>query len=111
MVDGKKTDWNDVLLKKGVQEIKNQVFNKNTFTPKINELDSLDKKDIEKIKIDSFFKSENIDIYSIPEINKNSNIDKNEKLLENSSLQNKFNKISSSPPINIQKNIEKELDL
>jgi phage/plasmid primase-like uncharacterized protein len=73
ILEGKKTDWNDVLLKKVVQEIKNQVFNTNSFSQKNNEVDSLDKKDLEKIKFDSFVKSENIKISSITETTKNLN--------------------------------------
>lgn len=111
MLEGKKTDWNDVLLKKGVQEIKNQVFNINSFSQKNHGIDSLDKKDLDKIKIDSFVKSENINISSVYETTKNLNIDKNKELINNINIQDKFNKSISSPSINLQKNIEKELDL
>ena len=111
MLEGKKTDWNDVLLKKGVQEIKNQVFNQNSFSQKTNEVDSLDRKDLEKIKFDSFVKSEKINISAVYETTKNLNIDKNKELINSINIQNKFNKSISSPSINLQKNLEKEIDL
>jgi len=111
ILEGKKTDWNDVLLKKGVQGIKNQVFNTNSFNQKNNEVNSLDKKDLEKIKFDSFVKSENINISAVYETTKNLNVDKNKELINSINIQNKLNKSISYPSINLQKNIEKELDL
>ena len=111
MLEEKKTDWNDVLLKKGVQEIKNQVFNQNSFSQKTNEVDSLDRKDLEKIKFYSFVKSEKINISAVYETTKNLNIDKNKELINSINIQNKFNKSISSPSINLQKNLEKEIDL
>ena len=76
-----------MLLKKGVQEIKNQVFNANSFSQKNNEVDSLDKKDLEKIKFDSFVKSENINISSITETTKNLNHNINRELIKNIEFQ------------------------
>ncbi len=111
ILDGKKTDWNDVLLKQGVQEIKNQVFAKNSFSQKTNEVDTLDKKDLEKIKFDSFVKYENINTSAIYETTKNLNLDKNKELTNSINIQNKFNKSISYQSINLQKNIEKEMDL
>lgn len=98
------------MLKKGVQEIKNQVFNKNSFISKPNEIDTLDKNDLEKIKFDSFTKFENISISSITETVKNLNHNINRDLTKNIDLQVNLSK-SISRPLYIQKNIEKEIDL
>jgi phage/plasmid primase-like uncharacterized protein len=111
ILEGKKTDWNDVLLKKGVQEIKNQVFNTNSFSQKNNEVDSLDKKDLEKIKFDSFVKSENINISSITETTKNLNHNINRELIKNIEFQPNVSKSVSKSLISVQKNFEKEMDL
>ena len=111
MLEGKKTDWNDVLLKKGVQEIKNQVFNQNSFSQKTNEVDSLDRKDLEKIKFDSFVKSENINISFITETTKNLNHNINRELIKNIEFQPNVSKSVSKSLISVPKNIEKEMDL
>ena len=66
---------------------------------------------MEKIKFDSFVKSEKINISAVYETTKNLNIDKNKELINSITIQNKFNKSISSPSINLQKNLEKEIDL
>ena len=111
MLEGKKTDWNDVLLKKGVQEIKNQVFNQNSFGSIPNEIDALDEKDLEKIEFYSVTKCGNISISSITETMKNLNHNINRELIKNIDLHANASKSISKSLISVQKNIEKEMDL